>query len=582
MQTRREFLVKTAGGIVGLTHLAFQENLFAASERSPEKKPNIITITTHDTGTHLGCYGVPSVHTPDIDKLAEDGVMFTKMFSPSPMCSPSRGSLLTGRWPEKNGLIGLAGNGWEYELNDIKQHLSYVLQDNGYYTVFCGAQHETKSPENLGFDKIYSFYKPVPKPIPEDWPRRLLPTKKAWEVAEDAADFLKSDKAKQKPFYIQMGFHETHTPYIWQDKKPYDDKGTWIPPYTLYPKDDKELKEHIAGFQASLLDVNKCVKIIRQTLVETGLEENTLLLFNTEHGPEFPRAKWTLLDPGTNVAFIMRWPAAGLKGGKKVDQMLSNVDFLSTVTDMTDINVPHEMDGKSFAELLKHPNKNHKPVRDHLFISYVYGQNYGIRTEKYKFIRDFLGTAFNFEKFHEGLDRPLVEMYDLENDPYEQENIAGKPEFAEIESKLNDMLWNHLEECRLPILKGDIEHPFVKEFRADYSVNKGNWNEDLSKLVSKSKDENYKYTIETSGWRFMFHFRGIFRPSGIQLHDLKNDPECKKNLAMDDKYKEQLEKMKSLMFTWLEKENDPILKGSIVDQPPLIESLKEYKKYKNS
>ncbi len=577
--TRRDFLAKSSLALGAFPILGQAKDL-AVSTDTRQRKPNIVIITSHDTGTHLGCYGVPSVHTPNIDALAEDGVLFNNMFSASPMCSPSRGSLLTGRYPENNGLLGLAGNGWEYELGDITEHLSHVLKGNGYYTALFGHNHETRFNDKLGFDEMHPMHKPLPKPIPDDWTRKMMTSKKAWEVAQDAAAFLKTEKAKQQPFYVQIGFHETHTPFLWQDKKPDFSKGTWVPPYTLYPNDDAEFNEHLAGFQASARDLDKCIKVVREALVQSGHEENTILLYNTEHGPEFPRAKWTLLDAGTHVAFIMRWPGGGLTGGIKVDQMLSNIDFLPTITEMTGIRVPHKMDGVSFARLLREPEKKHKPTRDHLFTSYVYGWNFGIRTQKYKYIRNFMANSFNFVRLREGCARPLVELYDLENDPYEQHDLAGNPEYVKVQKELDDRLWRHLEQSEVPVLRGDIDHPFHKVFREEYRANQGNWNADLTDVVAKTKEPSYKYTIETETHRFSFHFRDIFRPNVIQLYDLKADPDCKKSLAMDKKHAEALENMKAKMFTWLEKEGDPILEGPIVDQQPLIDSIAEYKKWK--
>ena len=118
-------------------------------------RPNIVIVTTHDSGKHFGCYGAGGVNTPNIDAFAAGGVRFDGMFSPSSMCTPSRGSLLTGQWPERNGLLGLSGPNWRYELADRSVHLSSVLRDNGYRTALYGFQHEAIDNGDLGFDTVF-------------------------------------------------------------------------------------------------------------------------------------------------------------------------------------------------------------------------------------------------------------------------------------------------------------------------------------------------------------------------------------------------------------------------------------------
>ena len=119
------------------------------------ERPNIVVITTHDTGRHFGCYGIETVHTPTIDGLAADGYQFTNYFTTSPVCSPSRGAMLTGRYPQSNGLIGLTHSPWHWSFNEGERHLSHVLRDAGYHTGMIGKWHLKEEPN-------FDYYKVLP------------------------------------------------------------------------------------------------------------------------------------------------------------------------------------------------------------------------------------------------------------------------------------------------------------------------------------------------------------------------------------------------------------------------------------
>ena len=158
------------------------------------QKPNIIFIICHDLGQYLGCYGV-KVFTPHLDRLARDGVRFENSFCTAAQCSPSRGSIMTGKSPHANGLMGLAHIGWELNKNGKK--LPTFLKEVGYETHLFGVQHESANPESLGYDYVHKS------------------GTKAKEVADTTIKFLKErmSQGKISPFYISLGFFEPHRPY---------------------------------------------------------------------------------------------------------------------------------------------------------------------------------------------------------------------------------------------------------------------------------------------------------------------------------------------------------------------------------
>ena len=124
---------------------------------SSSRKPNIVTITTHDTGRHLGCYGPETVHSETIDAIASDGCLFTNYYPTSSVCRPSHGTMMTGRCEQRSGLMGLVHSPWWWRFNEGERHLSHMLADVGYHTALFGVHHETAYPEEeLCFHEIHS------------------------------------------------------------------------------------------------------------------------------------------------------------------------------------------------------------------------------------------------------------------------------------------------------------------------------------------------------------------------------------------------------------------------------------------
>ena len=430
-----------------------------------EERPNVMVISTHDSGCHFGCYGVPTVQTPAIDGLAAEGVLFQQMFATSSICSPSRGSLLTGRYPQSNGLIGLAGPGRGCELNDPKQHLSHILHDAGYYTALFGTQHETGDLSTLGFDRM------VPDRIERDEsfdgefvvhaddPYATALHYSAINTAEDTAgdvvDFLNAAAADDGPFYIQAGFYETHTPYLWGGCEADESKGVWVPPYvgSCDEEEGAKLKQHIANLQGSLRRVDEAVGTILASLRDNGLEENTIVVFVTDHGPELPGAKWTMYDGGIKIAFMMRWPAGGVTGGRSCDAMLSNIDFVPTLAELIGLTVSEEVEGVSFARTLRNEAEEGEAYRDAVFALNIHGVNRTARTERYKVIHNGKKTCFSRDVLKQDSEMPVIELYDLEKDSLERRNVAQEESYAEVLGEMKVLLWDWLVAVDDPMVR---------------------------------------------------------------------------------------------------------------------------------
>lgn len=432
-------------------------------------RPNLIFITTHDTGRHLGCYGVETVHTPSLDSLARQGVRFTSFFAASALCSPSRGVAMTGRWPQRNGMLGLCHGAYRWRLNDGEKHLSHLLHDAGYYTALIGHQHETTDVDKqLCFDRVgRDFY-------PNTWEHIH-----AEDVAAEASEFLHSQAASRSPFYLQLGFFETHRPFGFGAKLPDTGKGVYVPPYL---KDTEKARAELALFQGNVRAMDAAVGRVLDALRDAGLEDNTVVVYTVDHGLDFPRAKATLYDPGIEIALLVRWPGGGTAAGHTCDDLLGNVDLVPTILDLMDIDAPDNLDGSSFADVLRGGSRG-DPREYHFSMMQGHGKGSeirAVRTKTHKLIRNFEvrsvpvpPVVVNDSDHYTGANRyisaPPVELYDLTADPLEANNLVDEPSHQELRSTLDEKLWAWLERVDDPILKGPIATPYYRNVMEQYN-----------------------------------------------------------------------------------------------------------------
>ena len=224
-------------------------------------------------------------------------------------------------------------------------------------------------------------------------------------------------------------------------------------------------------FHGAIRRMDESVGSILDALARSGFSENTIVVFTTDHGIAFPRAKATLYDPGLHTTLIIRWPK-GIAGGRAVRELISNIDLLPSLLDAVGTTVPADVQGRSFLSLLRGgeytPNKMFFAEKN----TSPDDINRCIRTERYKYIRNYNdGPILNLPTDIEAsltrrdmgddhlTPRPAVELYDLEKDPLEMDNLAGMPEIKEIENDLASRLDKFLEETKDPILGGSIPRP---------------------------------------------------------------------------------------------------------------------------
>lgn len=416
-------------------------------------KPNVVLITCHDLGRFLGTYG-RDIETPEIDELGERGVLFDNNFATAPQCSPSRGSIMTGKYPHNHGLIGLAHEGYGWELDESEKTLPHYLNEAGYETHLFGLQHESRTPENLGYENVHG------SGVGE---RRAEPT------TDRFLDFLDDHQREkdERPFFASVGFFEPHRPYGMDQYENEDPNEVSALPFL---PDTREIREDLGGLYGLIYRVDESVGRIKRQLKESGLAEDTLLIFTVDHGIAMPRAKGTCYDPGVGVALIVYKPGE-FSGGRRYKELTSNVDLLPFILDYLDIEVPEGLDGKSFLPLLKNGDYSEK---DFVFHEITWHDKYNpiraIRTNRFKYIRNFVNTPSVYlpadvydspsgEATRNGYyrsTRPDEELYDLERDPLEKENLAEEPELSKTKNRLSGMLQTWMQESNDPLLEGPV------------------------------------------------------------------------------------------------------------------------------
>lgn len=390
---------------------------------------NVLFVHWHDLGRYLGAYGHRDVRSPRLDQLAAEGTLFTRAHATAPLCSPSRGSIFTGRYPQSNGLVGLAHHGWEYHAG--VQTLPQLLSESGWHTALFGMQHETSFPSRLGFDEYdvsnsYCEY-----------------------VVEQALRWL--EEPPQKPFLLTTGFFETHRPYPRERYEPAAGETVTVPDYL---PDTDSVRDDLAEFYGSIAVADAAVGQLLDALEAGGLDRNTWVVFLTDHGPALPRAKSTLYDAGTGIAMIVRPPKdAGIEP-HVYDELFSGVDLLPTLLDLLGVPVPLEVEGISHAQALTR-GETGPAVREELYTAKTYHDSFdpirAVRTKDFSYIENYasrplLDLPWDIADSPPGRavqpaigdPRPARELYDLHADPTERHNLLldVQPEYHAVAAQL--------------------------------------------------------------------------------------------------------------------------------------------------
>ena len=443
-------------------------NIFYTQQES--KPTNIIFYLSDDQDLlDYGVYGNPKVETSNVDLLATQGIKFTNFYTGQAICAPSRSQIFTGMYPVKNGCmanhIGVKPN--------IKS-ITSLLKESGYEVVLAGKSHVKP---NKVFDWTHYFPKVN---------NRYLPLEKI-------DDYLKN---VNKPFCLIIASDYPHGPFPKTGN--YNKADIFKLPY-----DPNYVGNHKPGYYQNIKDDNDQLGKVLEMVEKYGHEESSMFIYASDHGLS---GKWSLQEQGLRLPFIVRWPGK-IKPNTTSETLLTLVDILPTILEVSKTKIPRELDGKSFVESLKGDDKQ--------INEYIYGvatrQNIReckifpsrmVRGSRFKLIRNFNSV----EVVNSNLgDNPIInefakigaksfpnvpyeELYDLEKDPYQKVNLIKDNKHKKIRNRLSIALENWMKiqedfllEDPISILKPTL-HPLDKNSK---------WNRVPQNLTGKLKNEDY-------------------------------------------------------------------------------------------
>ena len=440
------------------------------SQKANSLRPNIIFYLADDQDRlDYGSYGNPNVETSNVDLLVKQGIKFENFYTGQAICAPSRSQIFTGMYPVKNGCmanhIGVKPN--------IKS-ITSLLKESGYEVVLAGKSHVKPN-------KVFNWTHYFPK-----LENRFLPLAKI-------DDYLKNVK---KPFCLIIASDYPHGPF--PKTLNYTKKDIYKLPY-----DPSYIGNHKPGYYQNIKDDNDQLGEVLNMVDKYGHNENSMFIYASDHGLS---GKWGLSEQGLQVPFVVRWPGK-IKPNSTSNTLLTLVDVLPTLLEVSKTKIPKDIDGKSFIKTLL--------GSDEEINEYVFGvatkQNIReckifpsrmVREKRFKLIRNFN----SIEVFDSNLgDNPFVnsfakigaesfpnipyeELYDLEKDPYQKINLINDNKYKNIRNRLSIALENWMLAQEDFILENPISvikptlHPLDKSSK---------WNTVPNDLLGKLKDDDY-------------------------------------------------------------------------------------------
>jgi arylsulfatase A-like enzyme len=425
-------------------------------------RPNILLILSDDhTAEFTGCYGNPTISTPNIDRFASEGMRFDRFFCAAPQCVPSRTAFLTGRSPVAARMARFTS-----PLPPDVVTLPELLRDQGgYFTGICRRQFHLDGAPGPNSKATYQKYGLQTFDRRVDFLDRASPR----AMTETRVNQFFDRRPSNKPFFLWVNFDDPHYPW---DNIPggIDAKKLRVPGFL---PDLPGVREDLRRYYDEIQRMDGEFQLVLDTVQKRAGLDNTLVLFAGDNGFPFPHGKGTLYDPGLNVPFIMRWPGR-IKPGSVCTDLISGEDYTPTMLDAAGVKPAKEMSGVSFLNRLL--DRSSQP-RQYVFAqrvthgsrpyqegttTHTFDQSRMARSARYKLIYNCTPQqkyspvdSYNDASWREMSDenawgrlaprfsrtyfphaRPVLELYDTQKDPMEMENLAGRPELATVEHEL--------------------------------------------------------------------------------------------------------------------------------------------------
>lgn len=401
-----------------------------------KSRPNFIFYITDDiSADDFGCYGNTVVQTPHVDRLARDGMLFGQAYLTTSSCSPTRCSIITGRYPHNTGACEL-----HTPLPDDRHMFPQALKESGYYTVLAGKNH-MGSAVKQAFDVIVGGKGPGAQ---QNWVQLL------------------QDRPKDKPFFCWFASYDAHREWSFDDKAPiYDPDKVNVPPFLF---DGPKTRKDLADYYHEVSRSDYYLGELRKELQRQGIQDNTYIIYISDNGRPFPRCKTRLYDSGIRTPFVVFGPKVAK--GTKSQSLVSVIDIAPTVLELAGVTSDPRIQGVSFTAVLKDPQAK---VRDYAFAEHnwhVYqAHERMVRTGNWLYIRNAYPERLNmcaeaknnpaggelWAQYRQGnlkpeqMDimqqpRPAEELYNVADDPYQFRNLAADPKHAAAIQRLRGLL----------------------------------------------------------------------------------------------------------------------------------------------
>ena len=453
-------------------------------------RPNIIWVMAEDIGPELSCYGHPAVHTPNVDALAEQGTRFTQAYGTASSCTPNRNAMMTGVYQTRADLQDQRRkiDRLPYPIRPI----THLLQEAGYYTAIgCGYSQKT----DLNFEVNHLF-------DGHDW----------------------SGRAEGQPFFAQITLYESHRLKDgWKKvsenaERPVDRSAVVFPPY--FP-DHPVVREDWARYLESIQNIDSSFGKIMQRLEAEGIAGNTIVIFIGDNGQCHLRGKCWLYDAGIKIPFIIKDPTHRFGANVVNHELVSAIDISATILEYARIEIPSYFDGCSLIADDYTPRETIFAARD--LLDTVMDRQRAVRSDRYKYIRNYnpengyldsiymqqnrpmypviqemhaAGELNEVQTLFLAETKPVEELYDTANDPYEINNLASSPDHADLKAALSAKLDAWIEDTGD---KGLEQHYKLKALSTGATADPATYLAGFNEEFEKRWPKNRRITIAVHG-----------------------------------------------------------------------------------